>query len=87
MGEYINPLDLKKIYIDYFLGNPNLFVFAFVIIVSFISAYNNMSNKTFGYIIVVSSLLFAAYLGQAYYFVILVILGFILFKAFAKIFV
>ena len=86
MGEYINPFDFKKIYLDYFLGNPNLFIFALVIIIGLVSAYFRMTTKIFGFILVISSLIFAAYLGQAYYFVILIILGFIIFKGFAKVF-
>ena len=39
MGEYISPLNLKKIFMEYLLGSQELFVFALLIIVSYASAY------------------------------------------------
>ncbi|MFO7888280.1 MAG: hypothetical protein R6U59_08175 [Eubacteriales bacterium] len=84
MGEYINPLDLKKIYLDYFLGSPELLVFALLILVSYASAYFQLTNKNFGFVLIIASLLFTLYLGIAYYFFIIVIIGFLVHKGFAR---
>ena len=86
MGEYINPGNLKKIFMEYFLGSQELFVFALLLIVSYACAYFQISNRNFGLILVISSIVFSVYLGQAFYFLILVVLGFILFKGFGRMF-
>ena len=86
MGEYISPWDFKTIYMDYFLGSPVLFVFALLLIMSYSCAYFQMSNKNFGLLLVISGIMFTVYLGQAYYFFIIIILGFILFRGLARFF-
>lgn len=84
MGTYINPLDLKTILLEYFLGNVELLVFALIIIISYASAYYQMSNNNFLLILVISSLLFSLYLGEAIYLFILILVGFVVFKGVAK---
>ena len=86
MGEYISPLNLKKIFMEYLLGSQELFVFALLLVISFASAKFQFSNKIFELILVISSMMFSIYLGQAFYFIILVILGFVLFKGFGRMF-
>ena len=86
MGEYIEIFDFKKVFLEYFLGSTELFIFFLIISLSALCGYFNMSNRNFGIILVVSSLIFAGYLGQGIYFLVLVILGFVLFKTIAKIF-
>jgi len=86
MGEYINPLDLKTIYMDYLLGSPQLVVFALLLLISYACAYFQMSTKNFSFILVIAALMFTYYLGQAWYFIIIVILGFVLFKGIGRFF-
>jgi len=61
-------------------------IFTLTILIAFASAKFGMSNKNFGYIIAISSILFAVYLGEVVYLFILVILGFIIFKPLASAF-
>ncbi len=84
MGTYIEPFDFRKILIDTFLGNQILFFAFFVIVISMACGYYRMSDKIYGIILVISSLLFAGYVGEAIVFVILVLLGFIVFKIMAR---
>ncbi len=82
--EYIEPFDFKKILIEYFLGTQTLFAFAFIIILSAVCGYYQMSNRIFGFILVMSSAIFAVFLGEAIFFAILVIFGFVVFKGIAN---
>ncbi len=86
MGTYIEPLDFKKIFLEYFLGSTELFMFAFILVISFLSAKYNMSNRNFGLILIICSIIFAGYMGEAIYIIILVILGVVSFKSLARIF-
>ncbi len=86
MGTYISPFDFKTIYINYFLGNQLLFPFLFVIILSLSCAYLNVSNTIFLILLTIGSVMFAAYIGQAIYILVIFIVGFILFKSFSRIF-
>jgi len=84
MGTYIEPFDFKKILIDYFLGNQVLFLGFFVIVMSAVCGYYQMTNRVFIILILISSLLLATYLGEAVVFAILVLAGIIIFKMFAR---
>ena len=84
MAEYINPFDFKKIFIDYFLGSSTLFIFAFVILFSFASAKFGMSNKIYLTLLIIGSILFGVYIGEAMYVLLLIIVGFVVFKLIGK---
>lgn len=86
MGDYINPLDIKTVILDIFLGHPSIIAFAAVILISFASAKFNMSNKNFMLILMVSSIILAGYMGEAIYIIILLILGFVIFKSLSRLF-
>jgi len=83
-SEYINVLDLKKIFIEYFLGSQELFMFAFLILISFICAKMGISNKIFMVILAITSLLFSVYLGQAIYVLIVFLIGYVSFKSIGR---
>ena len=86
MGTFINPLDIKTILLDLFLGHPSLIAFAVVILISFVSAKFGMSNRNFMIILVIGSITFAGFMGEAIYIIILVALGFVIFKNFSRLF-
>ncbi len=81
---FIAPFDFRKLFIEYFLGTGEMFVFAFIIILSIASAKFNMSNKVFLTILVISSIIMSAFLGQALYILILIISGVIIFKGVSR---
>jgi len=83
---FIKPFEFKKILVDYFLGTQELFVFAFVIFFSFAAAKYQMSNRIYMILLVIGAIMFAAFLGQAIYFLIIVILGLIIFKSMSGLF-
>lgn len=85
-ASYIEPLDIKTIFINYFLGNQVLFPFAFVILISAICGYFQMSNKVFLIILVIGSVMFGQYLGEVYYMLVLFIVGFLIYKTFSSVF-
>ena len=84
MADYINPLDFKKIFLEYFLGSPELFIFAFILLMSFACAKFGMSNKIYLVLLVISSLIFSLYLGSAFYILVLFLVGYFSFKLIAK---
>lgn len=84
-SQYIAPFDFKKIFLDFFLGNQSLFMFAFMIIISFSCAKLQIPDKIFLVILTLSSLIFGFYLGEGIYVFILFIVGYISFKSIARI--
>ena len=84
IGTYIEPLDIKKVILDLFLGHPSIVAFAVVILISFLSAKFNMSNKNFMLILMVSSIILAGLMGEAIYIIILLLIGFVIFKSLSK---
>jgi len=84
MADYIEPLDFKTIFLDYFLGNPALFAFAFIILISFASAKFRIPDKIYLLILVLSSLMFGVYLGNAIYVLVIFLVGYISFKSIAR---
>jgi len=81
---FIEPMDFKRIYINYFLGNQTLFSFAFVLVIAFDCALFNISNKVFLIILAISSIIMGAYLGQGLYVFVLFLVGFFVYKAFTR---
>ena len=47
MATYIEPFDLKTIFVNYFLGNQQLFPFGLVIVMGLLGGYFGMSNMVF----------------------------------------
>jgi len=86
MGDYIEPLNIKYILYDLFLGHPSMVAFSLVILISFISAKFQMSNRNFMIILVISSLILAGYLGEAVYILVLVIIGIVIFYSLSRMF-
>lgn len=81
---FINPLDLRKLLLEYFIGDGVLFAFFFIIIYSFGAAKAGFSDKLYFFLLMLGSILFAAYMGQAIYVVILVLFGGAIFKAISR---
>lgn len=86
MGDYIEPLNIKYILYDLFLGHPSMVAFALVILISFVSARFQMSNRNFMIILVISSLMMAGYMGEAVYILILVLIGIVTFYSLSRMF-
>jgi len=84
VGTYIPPLDFKKIFLEMFLGSQELFIFTFLILISFASAKYGMSNRLYMTLLAVSSLIFGFYLGGAIYILVLFLIGYISFKSIAR---
>ena len=87
MGDYIEPLDFKKILLDLFLGHPAMLAFASIILISFLSAKFHMTNRNFLLTLVICSLMLTAYLGEAIYIIILIVIGVVTFYSLSRMFV
>jgi hypothetical protein len=84
MATYIEPFDFKTIFADLFIGSNQLFMFVFILIFSYVCAKFNMSNKIYLLLLGISALIFAGYMGQPMYILIVLIIGFISFKSIAR---
>ena len=80
---FIKPFDFK-IVLNYFLGNMELLAFAFIITLSFTAAKFQMRNRLFAMLLAVCCSVFAFYLGEVYYFLFLLITGFLVSKMVAR---
>lgn len=85
MADFIDPFDFQKILVDLFIGNQALFVFVFVVVFSFVAAKFQMSNRIFFVLLTVGSVLFGLFLGEAYFILIIFIIGLLTFKSIARI--
>lgn len=82
MGTYIEPLDLKTIFVDYLLGSMELFIFAFVMIFSYVCAKFNMSNRLYLTLLAVCLLLVSLVTQiNGIYVLIVLIIGVVSFKS------
>lgn len=84
MTDFIEPLDLKKIIIDYLLGTSELFIVALTIFLSIMCAKFRMTTRNYLILLVISSLIFSVYLGQAVYILVVLIVGLISFKSISR---
>ena len=84
MGTYIEVFDIKTVILDLFLGHPSIIAFGTILLISLLSAKFNMSNKNFMLILMVSSIILAGYIGQVIYIIILMIIGFVIFKSLSR---
>ena len=85
MVSYIEPLDFKTIFLGYFLGSAELFAFAFIIVYSYVSARMGLSNLLYLSLLAVGGVLFAIYMGQSIYVLIIFVIGLVTFRAFSRI--
>lgn len=86
MINFINPFDFERIIIDYFLGGLTLFPFVFIIAMSSICAYFRMSTRLFLVLLTLGAFIFSFILGEAYYILVLLVFGFLVFKGLSKMF-
>ena len=86
---FISPLDLFTILVNYLLGSADLFVFAFVIVFSFISAKYNLPNKIYLTLMAIGLIMFSVIsqktVGQSVYVLIIFLVGVITFKGVSRI--
>lgn len=75
MPTYIEPFDFQTIFLNYFIGTVELFIFAFVLIYSYAAAKYQMSNRSYLIILAIGSIMFAGFLGQSIYVLVLFSIG------------
>ena len=84
MGIFIEPFDFQTIFVNYFLGGLELFIFAFIIVVSMMAASFRLTNRIFMILLTIGSVIFAGILGEAVYILVILIIGLITFKGIGK---
>lgn len=85
MGTYIDPFNFGKVFLDYFLGGTNLFLFAFIILTSAAAAKFQLKDKVFIPLLVVGALIFSTFVGEAVYALIIILVGLAVYKGVSKI--
>ena len=84
MGDFINPFDFRKIFLEYFLGNAELFIFAFFIIYSLVAAKAGFSDKIYLILLAISSIIFVFITGQIVFIIILIVISYVVFKSIGR---
>jgi len=84
MTDFINPFDFKKILLETLLGSTELGVYALIILISGACAKYNVPPKIYGILLVISALIFAGFLGNAFIVLIILIVGFVTFKSVSR---
>jgi len=87
MAEYIEPFDFRTIFIKYFLGSEQVFMFIFLLIFSYVCAKFQMTTRIYLVLLAISSLMFAFIMGEAIYILIVLVVGYVTFKLISRIFV
>lgn len=81
---FINPLDLRKIIVEYLIGDGVLFPLIFAIVYAYVAASYGFSNRIFFMLLVIGGIMFGVLMGQAYVTFLIIILGGFLFRALSK---
>lgn len=85
MPQYISPFDFRKILVDIFLGNIELFMFAFVIVFSFAAAKMGMSNRIFMILLAIGSVMFGGVMSSGIYTLTILIIGIVTYKGVSRV--
>ncbi len=85
MPTYIEPFDFRKIIVDIFLGNIELFMFAFVIVFSFTSAKMGMSNRIFMILLAIGAVMFGGVMSSGIYTLTILLIGIVTYKGVSRI--
>jgi hypothetical protein len=81
---YIEPFAFRTIFVEYFLGSAELFIYALVLLISLVCAKAGIPNRIYLIILAVSALMFSVILGEAVYIFIILIIGIISFKSLGR---
>lgn len=82
---FIEPLDLFRIFINYFFGSVELFIFGAYIAIPIVCAKFNVPSKAFLLIMGLFSIIFANYVGGVYI-ITLLVAGIFIFGGISKFF-
>ncbi len=85
MGTYIEPFNFRAILVDVFLGNIELFMFAFVIVFSFTSAKMGMSNRIFMILLAIGAVMFGGVMSSGIYTLAILLIGIVTYKGVSRI--
>ncbi len=78
---FIEPFNLKKIFVDFFIGDANLFALLFIIIYSYAAGKFGFPNSLYFFFLVIGVILFSAFVGFQIYVIVMLLLGGFAFKA------
>lgn len=85
MPDYIAPFDFRKIFVNVFLGNIELFMFGFVIVFSFAAAKMGMTNRIFLILLAIGSIMFGGVMDSGIYTLAILIIGLVTYKGVSRI--
>ncbi len=85
MADYIAPFDFRKVLINVFLGNIELFMFAFVIVFSFAAAKMGMTNRIFMILLAIGSVIFGGVMSSGIYTLAILLIGIVTYKGVSRI--
>ena len=87
MGIFIEPFDFKTLFVDYFLGGMELFIFGFIIVFSFVCARFGLSNRLYLILLAISLILVSLVTEiSGIYLLVVCLIGIIAFRGLSKMF-
>lgn len=81
---FIEPFDFRRIFIEFFIGDANLFALFFILIYSFLAAKWGFSNRIYFLFLIIGVIIFSAIVGVEIYIIAMLIFGGFLFKVIAN---
>ena len=87
MGTYIAPFDFRTLFVDYFLGSMQLFIFGFIIIFSLACAKFQMGNRLYLTLLAISLILISIVTNiSSIYLLVVCLVGVVAFNGLRKMF-
>jgi len=81
MAEYIEPFNLKEIYMNYFAGSPIIFAFLAIMLLSYIAGKNGLTTRIYTVLLILSGVIIGGTTQIMWWYILgLLILGFSIFK-------
>lgn len=84
MADYISPLDFETILVYIFSGTPEMFTFFATIVLSLGAGYFKLPNMVYLTLMALFAIIFSLWIGASLYILVLIIIGFVVFKGIAK---
>lgn len=70
MAEYIEPLNLEKIFSNYFAGTPEIFAFILIMLLSYVAGKNGLTTRVYTALLILSGTIVGGVLEITWYYIL-----------------
>lgn len=82
----IDPFDFERIFVVILAGSPAIFTTLAIVLVSGLAAYFKMDSRIMMVMYLLFAVVMTSYIGQAFYILIIIIIGLVTFYSLTRIF-